>query len=311
MKRITSAELRFYLDHISALEPDLVHIHFGPDAGYLLPVICKVSVPTVVSFYGYDASSFPRRYFGLGAVYLRRMFRRVRMILAMSEDMKSDLIRIGCPPSKIRIHHPNGVDLDFFSFSERPILYGEKTTILNIAAMVAKKGQLDLLEAFAYALRRFPHTELRIVGEGFMRGELEERIRGLHLQDHVKLLGHLPYARLPEELSRAHIFCHPSITTPKGEKEGIPSIILEAAATGLPVVATYHAGIPEAVVNGKTGFLVTEHDTASLGRRILELLENPEQRRQMGIAGRRHIQEHFDVNKLAEKRETIYDELLV
>jgi len=309
-KRMTGHELRFYLSRIAAIRPDLVHLHYGPDAWYFLPVLQRLETPRLVSFYGYDASSFPRRYFGLGALFLRKVFRSVDRVLAMSEDMKSDLVRLGCPPEKIRIHYPNGVDMERFSRPEPHPRAREKVIILNVASMEGRKGQLDLVRAFSIVREKISGAELRIAGEGPLRGDIEKAIRRLGLEGCVHLLGHVRYEDLPGLLSGADIFCHPSVTTARGDKEGIPTIILEAAASCLPVVATVHAGIPEAVIDGTSGFLVQEHDIPSLSQRLLELCLDPGMRRAMGMAGRRHIEQRFDVRMLAEKREVLYDELL-
>jgi glycosyltransferase involved in cell wall biosynthesis len=302
--------LDFYLTRIGKIGPDLIHIHYGPDARYFLPVLQQISQPVVVSFYGFDASSFPRRLWGFGTLYLKPMFGRVQRVLAMSDDMKSDLVRIGCPADKIRIHYPNGVNLDIFSSFQRKAHEGRKVVILNIAALEERKGQQDLIKAFGRVLRLFPNAELRIAGEGPLKGRLEKAIRALGVGDHVRLLGHLPYEKLPEELGRADIFCHPSVTSAAGDKEGIPTIILEAAATGLPVVATRHAGIPEAVVEGRTGFLVQERDPSALAERILQLLGDSSLCRRMGEAGRDRVRDRFELGKLATKRRAVYEDLL-
>lgn len=309
IKRMVSEELRFYLSCMRETRPDLVHVHYGPDARYLLPALRVVDLPVVVSFYGYDASSFPNRYLGLGKMYLRAMFDRVQMVLAMSEDMKADLVRIGCPPDRIRIHYPNGVVPQFFSPHRRSVRPGEKTVLLNVAAMEERKGQLELLDAFARVLRHTRDAELHIAGEGPLKGRIERKVRSLALQDHVRLLGHMPYEGLPQALRDAHVFCHPSVTGRTGDKEGIPTIILEASATGLPVAATYHAGIPEAVVDGETGFLVPERDTEGLAEKLLVLIRDPGLRDRMGEAGRRHVLDRFDVATLGRRREALYDTL--
>jgi len=310
LKRMTRHETAFYLACIDRGRPDLIHAHYGPDARYFLPVLERLPQPAVVSFYGFDASSFPRRFRGFGGFYLKPMFHRVQRVLAMSEDMKADLVRIGCPADKIRIHYPNGVNLKVFSSFPRQATAGRNAVILNVAALEERKGQEDLIKAFERVVRHFPSVELRIAGEGPLRSRLEKAIRACGVGDHVRLLGHLPYERLPEELCRADIFCHPSVTSSAGDKEGIPTIILEAAATGLPVAATRHAGIPEAVVDGVTGFLVGERDPSALAERILQLLRDPSLRLRMGEAGRDHVRERFELGKLAEKRRAVYDDLL-
>ena len=102
-------------------------------------------------------------------------------------------------------------------------------------------------------------------------------------------------------MRNANVFVQHSVTAANGDKEGTPNTILEAAASGLPVVSTRHAGIKEAVVDGRTGFLVDEHDVASMALRMQQLIDEPQLAIQMGMAGRKHIEDNYDLNRQAAK----------
>ena len=112
-----------------------------------------------------------------------------------------------------------------------------------------------------------------------------------------------------ELLKNADVFVHPSITTANGNKEGIPGAIMEAMSAGLPVIATVHAGIPYAVVNGKTGILVEERNIGQLTDAIVRLADNAELRREMGMAGREHVRRELALDKKEEELERLYDGL--
>jgi glycosyltransferase involved in cell wall biosynthesis len=111
-------------------------------------------------------------------------------------------------------------------------------------------------------------------------------------------------------MQKASIICQPSVTAADGDSEGLPTVVLEAAATAKPLLATHHSGIPEIVVDGTTGFLVPEREVGALADRLLLLLKNADLRRRMGEAGRRRIEEHFDLRKQAKRLEEIYGETI-
>ena len=111
-------------------------------------------------------------------------------------------------------------------------------------------------------------------------------------------------------MQNASIVCQPSVTASDGDSEGLPTVVLEAAATAKPLVGTRHSGIPEIIVDGKTGFLVAERDVGALADRLLSLLGNAELRRKMGEAGRKRIEEKFDLRKQAKRLEEIYSETI-
>ena len=111
-------------------------------------------------------------------------------------------------------------------------------------------------------------------------------------------------------MKNSHIFILPSITSANGDKEGIPNVLKEAQATGMPVISTYHAGIPELVLNGRSGYLVKERDTNGLSERLIHLIENPDLWFEFGKIGRKHVEEQFNLHKQIMKLEKIYKEMI-
>jgi colanic acid/amylovoran biosynthesis glycosyltransferase len=283
----------------------LIHAHFGP-IGLLFVGLCQeLRLPLVVSTYGYDVSSLPRT----DIAYLRdlpTMFRYAAVILAMSEDMRSDLISLGCSPDKIVIHH-TGVDVDRFRFV--PKRRNQKVRILTVCHYVEKKGLPYLIQAFSQLRDQFPSVELRIVGRGKQNNQVTQEVDHLiktHNLD-IQQQPFIPPAEISEEFAQADVFVLPSVTTQDGEKEGVPTVLMEAQSSGLPVVSTWHAGIPEVVIDGRTGFLVKEREVHDLAEKLIQLLRSEELRRQMGQMGRAHIEREFNIRIQAEKLERVYD----
>ena len=166
-----------------------------------------------------------------------------------------------------------------------------------------RKGVEDILRAFAQIANHHPQLELRFVGSGPLRSKLEQLARTWGLENRVSFAGFVRHEDLQSELSCAHIFCHPSRTLKNGDKEGIPGTIVEAMATGLPVVTTRHAGIPEMVRDGEDGFVVAERDVTAIAQALLTLAERPDLRALMGRKAARQVQQKADVVRLtAESR---------
>jgi len=139
--------------------------------------------------------------------------------------------------------------------------------------LVDRKGVEDVLRAFAQIAKQRPQLELRFVGSGPLRSKLEQLARAHGLENRVSFAGFVRHEELQGEFSGAHIFCLPSRTLKNGIKEGIPNTIVEAMATGLPVVTTRHAGIPEMVRDGEDGFVVAERDVTAIAQALLTLVD--------------------------------------
>lgn len=303
----TSYERSFYRRAAGELDPDLLHAHFAVDAAYFLDVARRLPAPLIVSCYGYDVASFPRRYGGFARLYLAPVWRRANRVLAMSADMRADLLAIGCPAEKIQIHY-HGINLSRFPVStEAP--RGETTTILFIGSLgVAKKGVPDLIHAFAAAITERPALRLRLVGSG--QEQVEPLVRALGIEAHVSFGGFVSHERLRHEHATAHIFCHPSRTAHDSDKEGIPGTLVEAMASGMAVLSTRHAGIPEIVRDGIDGLLVREGDRSALTRALLQLAADSDLRRQLGRSAAQRARDCADLHRQMIALERIYNETL-
>jgi glycosyltransferase involved in cell wall biosynthesis len=236
-----------------------------------------------------------------------------KLFLAMSEDMQRDLISLDCPANKILVHH-TGVNVDRFVY-KMPRSSDSRLRILTICTYEERRGFPYLIRAFAKVLQSFPQGELRIIGRpaehNVVTREVDALIRELNLDDHVTQVGRVEYSRLTEEYHNADIFALSSVTGMlDGDKEGIPTVLLEAQATGLPVVSTKHAGIPEAVLDGQSGYLTNERDIDALAEKLCVLLGDRHLRERMGIAGREHIEKEFNIVTQVQKLERIYDRLV-
>ncbi len=284
---------------------DLMHVYFGHAGVHLLPFIERWDRPVVVSFHGMDAMPRPK-----DKTYdsnMRRLLQKLPLVLARSQSLAHVLMDWGCPGEKIRINGTS-VPLDSFSYIPRKFPEDGAWKMIQVCRFIEKKG-LDLtLQAFAKFRERFPKAELLLVGEGALEPKLRLMAADLGIANAVAFPGFQKPAELAKLLHGSYIFLHPSRITAGKDQEGIPNTMLEAMATGLPVVATRHGGIPEAVEHGKTGLLCPENEAECLTRALFELADSPELLASMGAAAARSVQEHFSADRQIEKLEGYYDE---
>ena len=310
LRRLTERNIRKGLSTIENYKPDLYHFHYGVDTLVFLPFLQRMRVPNIVSFYGYDCTSFPKRFWGYGRELLRsNIFNNdlVDYITAMSPDMKNDLVALGCPPEKI-ITHYHGINTRPFQKNRK---YNEKSNInlLIVSGLAEKKGHLFLLKAFQKAKSMTStRINLTIVGSGPMESEIrshieENRIEDVSMQPAVNFGSsqHLDF------LSAADIFVHPSITPENGDKEGIPGALVEAMASGLPVISTYHAGIPYLIAHQENGWLVNENDVDALAAAIQNLSQNTAVREKIGINAQQFATQELDISIKQQQLEKIYE----
>jgi glycosyltransferase involved in cell wall biosynthesis len=153
-------------------------------------------------------------------------------------------------------------------------------------------------------------VRLQIIGDGPLRRQLQALALSLGVADRVEFLGALPHAEVLASMRKAAMLVLPGIRTATGREEGLGMVLLEAAATGVPIIGSRVGGIPECMVDGKTGFLVPERDEEALTARIGELLADPERRRAMGAAGRALVEDRFDIDRQTAALENFYDFVL-
>jgi len=222
-----------------------------------------------------------------------------------------EIEQTGISPEKVVTIH-NGVDVEQFS---EPVLqttaqvrktFGIPTDVPlvgSVGRFRPQKGFSDLLTAMVKVRQSLPTTRLLLVGDGELRGELEARARLLGLDDVVTFAG--MRSDVPQVLTALDVLVLPSLW------EGLPNAILEAMAAGRPVVATAVGGTPEVVVDGMTGLLVPPRDPPALAEAITHLLDAPDLRYRMGQAGQERVLQHFSIERMVERTQNLYDQLLV
>jgi colanic acid/amylovoran biosynthesis glycosyltransferase len=292
---------------LRAARPALIHAHFGTDGLLVLPLARALGVPLVTSLRGYDVTRTDGALLGSGrlswmryALGKRRLQCGGDLFLAVSDALRERAIARGYP--EVRTHtHYNGVDLEVFR--RDAALPAEPGLILHVGRLVEKKGTKVLIEALA----QLPGAKLTIIGDGPLRSALKHQAR--ELGERVHFLGELPSDEVAQWMRRASVLAVPSLTAQDGDAEGLPNVVVEAAASGLPVVGTTHSGIPEAVEDGVTGFLVPERDAGVLAARLADLLASKPLRSEMGAAARQLAERKFDRRTLTMRLESIYDEV--
>jgi glycosyltransferase involved in cell wall biosynthesis len=306
MRYLSGHPPRDFVSRIESLSPTVMHAHFGPDGVNALPLQSRLDLPMIVTFHGYDATQGTALRDGIPAWrYGRRrhlLVERSAALLAVSEHIREQLLALGIPGSAVRVHRI-GVDLE--KFSPAPLERREQI-VLGAGRFVEKKGFEHLIDAMAEVERVLPDAELVLIGSGELEDDL--RARAAAKLRRVRIFGPCPASEITAWMQRARVLAAPSVVDRRGNTEGLPITIVEALASGLPVVASRHAGIPEAVVDGAGGFLVEEGDAAALAERIVELMREDSGWQAMSAAARARAEAEFDLLAQTAKLERIYDE---
>jgi colanic acid/amylovoran biosynthesis glycosyltransferase len=285
---------------------DVVHCHFGPNGlvGLGLREAGVVAGKVVTTFHGYDVSRVIQ---DQGAGAYRKLFADGDLFLPVSEHWREQLARLGCDPARTRVHRM-GVDVARFEYRPRTLRPGEEIRLLSIARLVPKKGIEYALEAVAALAPAYP-IRYDIVGDGPLRGALEARASSLGLASRVSFLGAMAKDEVLQRLRGAHLFVAPSVTDRQGNKEGIPVAIMEAMASGLPVVSTHHSGIPELVQDAVTGRLVPEADSGALAEALRATLDAPAAWERLTAAARQRVESEFNAHVQDRRLAAIFQEI--
>jgi colanic acid/amylovoran biosynthesis glycosyltransferase len=295
------------LIRLGARHYDVIHAQFGTYGPLALRLVETGALRgnIVTSFRGYDATKYlqanPHAYAAL--------FRRGRLFLPVSHALARRIVEAGCDPAKIHVHH-SGIECARFQYLERKRHAAAATSIVMIGRLVEKKGLGYGIQAIARVIASGRTLSCTIIGAGPLRGELERLIRELGIGAQVRMVGPKSHDEVVQVLAQSHILIAPSVTAADGDEEGIPNSLKEAMAMGLPVISTVHAGIPELVEDGVSGFLVPEHDVEALVDRLTRLVDQPETWAAMSRAGRRQIEAEFDTNRLNDELLVLYKGML-
>ena len=304
--QISGTELRALLRILAKTDARLLHIYFGHIAVHLLPLIRAWQKPSIVSFHGADVMVDMDKAAYRSAT--REMLDAVKVVMVRSESLRRAVIDLGCDEKKIQLQR-TGIPLDEFPFRGRsfpPRGRGGEWRFVQAGRLIEKKGLPVTLHAFARFSGQFPNARLTIAGEGPLLGTLQELASELKIDDRVSFTGFISQEQLRDLFYASHIFMHPSETGSDGNQEGIPNSMLEAMASGLPVFATEHGGIPEAIENGVSGVLVPEHDHEELGRTLLNAVQEPDFLSRVGRAGADTVTQKFDQRIQVRRLEDIY-----
>jgi len=285
----------------------LLHIYFGHIAVHLLPLIQIWPKPSVVSFHGADVMVDLDKPAYRAAT--QQMLESVRLVLVRSESLGRALINLGCPAGKIRLQH-TGIPVDEIPFRPRDWPANHAWKFVQACRLIEKKGLRVSLRAFAKFGARHPGSTFTIAGEGPLRNELGQLAAELGIADKVFFPGFISQTQLRELFYQSHIFLHPSEVGGDGNQEGVPNSMLEAMASGLPVFATEHGGIPEAIENGRSGILVKERDEEALALALLERTANPEGLAAIARNGAETVRKHFEQTGQTRQLEDYYLEAI-
>ncbi len=289
---------QFFIREIKRFKPDVIHAHFGSNGIEILPIAIKMGIPLFTTLHGIDASEFLN-----DTNYRKRIIdlSNVSTILTVSAIMRQEIINIGANPSNIFVNRI-GIPVDEFDFSLRiPIRdkLREKQEIifLQISRFTEKKGHQFTVRAFAKFLGKHPNLSVRLLlgGDGPLLHNTIQLVNELGIANQVEFIGKVAHHKVKEYLQNADVFLHHSITTKNDDKEGIPTVIMEAMATGLPVLSSKHAGIPELVLDGITGFLVEEKDIDSYVLCMEKIIEADTEK--MALECRKHIENNFNTRR--------------
>jgi colanic acid/amylovoran biosynthesis glycosyltransferase len=226
--------------------------------------------------------------------------------LCASTELKELLMSHGVPKDKLRVHR---LGIDLTRFTPREPSDAAPLRICLIGRFVEKKG-------IEYAIRAYaPHASdkvlLDIVGDGPLAQDLHALVSRLGLDRFVSFLGVLHPDEVAKHLSACDMLLAPSVVTRSGDRESGLIVAKEAAACGIPVIATMHGGLPDIIDEGTTGFLVPERDVARLSERLERLIADPALRRRMGSAGRLKMEREYDARERVADLENLYDEAIL
>jgi colanic acid/amylovoran biosynthesis glycosyltransferase len=287
-------ELIHSIERISILaalpddEYDIIYCHFGPNGQVMasLKKILHYHAGLVTVFHGYDMSDYVIR----GEKQYNELFEIGDLFLPICDFWKSKLISIGCPEHKVMTLHL-GVDTESIDFTVRQLPQNEPIKFLTVARLITNKGHAVALQALATLDYEWFYT---IVGDGPLNGELQELAISLKIAERVNFVGAQSHDRVLDYMKRSDIVVLSSLTAPNGESEGLPVVLMEAMACGIPVISTRLSGIPELVENYWSGVLVSENSVPELREGFRWLLSHPEEWEGLEQNARKTVEREFN-----------------
>lgn len=298
---------RSFLEKTLKIErPDIIHAHFGVQGCVILPVALSLKIPLIVSFHGYDAYRLPNEAGWLEK--LQALFAGANLITVVSEVMREQLIKLGCPAQKLKLIHVGKkiADYPFHNGADKLI-----RNFVSIGRLQSKKGYVDCIQAFAFLIGKFPDLTLKIIGTGEAEAALRQLVASSPANNNIEFLGAIAHNEVKKHLSLADAFILCSKTGVNGDMEGIPVVLMEAQAMGVPCVSTRHSGIPEVIPMDNQWLLAEEGNPTDIASKIEALISSPpEVINQLRLSGRQKIESAFNLDTEVEKLRVLYNSLL-
>lgn len=307
--------LNLLRQYVAKNEIDIVHSHFGPFGCIVGEALKGTKVRHVVSFYGFDYEQLP---FQQPAYFTRykRLFREAAALVCEGSHGARTLVKMGCPPEKVHVVHL-GIDADRISLAKRRKEPGQ-LNLVQIASLTEKKGHYYTIRAFLRALHSAPNMTLTIVGSAragkdeLILQDINEQVRIHGVTDKVTIIPRIDFKLLYEFLNDFDVFIHPSCYASDMDSEGgAPVVLLDAQATGMPVISTAHCDIPDEVIHGETGLLSPEKNVEALTENILKFYHmNAEEYGSFSTKARDHVAANYDITKSGVGLRSVYEGLL-
>ena len=300
--KLSTSQKNYFEKIIKKNSVQIIHSHFGPSGIEILPIAQKLKIPLVVSFHGYDASFLLE--FEKYQHNLRNLF-KYSTVVVPTEFMLKKLSYLGLNSLNSKVIH-YGIALNDFEYKryesvKDKFLDNDKINFFQVSNFVEKKGHFYTLRAFKKFLEKYPNAHLTLAGDGYLKDQIIKLCNELNLDHYVNFPGLVTQKQVKQLMKDMDIFVHHSITASNGEQEGVPNVLIEAMASGLPVISTFHAGIPELIDDGVNGFLVEEKDIDKYSQRMFDILNKGDN---FKLNARRKIEESYnleiEMNKLIE-----------
>ncbi len=273
--------------------------NYGPMAVALIDICRKAGIKLVVHFHGFDATTY--EVIESYRESYKEMFEKVDAIVVVSNDMKQQLISLGAKEGKIYLN-PYGVDIKKFD-GAKPETKGR--IYISVGRFTAKKAPQLTIRAFVKVAQVFPDARLIMVGDGELWEESKRLAKELSIKEKIDFKGKMSPEEISELLKEARVFVQHSLKADNGDSEGTPNTVLEASATGLPIVSTLHAGIKDAVVHNETGFLVEEGNWEAMADYMIQLGKEAKLAGEMGRAARKHIEKKYEMSNQIQSLKNI------